>query len=852
MKKHPRQLAPSTDLNQVFRRKRLATLIATPLVLGLAAHPFTAQAKDYFNPNALESSNSDQKFVDLSQFASRGGQMPGNYRVDVYVNDSRLPARDINFIDIDGKLLPELTVAQLGEMGVKLAAFPALQQLAPAQTISELGKYIPDASSSLNFNLLRLDISIPQAALTSEARGYVDPSEWDQGLNAALLNYNISGANTKRDSGGTDDSYYLNLRSGLNFGEWRLRNYSTYYDSNGRSSWQNASTYLQRDIQSLKGQLTVGDSATPGDIFASVQFRGAQLASDDNMYPDSLKGFAPVVRGIARSNARVTVRQNGFVIYQTYVPPGAFVISDLYPTSSSGDLEVIITEADGSERRSVQPFSAVPIMLREGRWKYAVSGGQYRSLANDSSKPNFLQGTLIYGLPKATTVYGGLLVSGKYAAGAVGVGHGFGDWGSVSADVTQARTELRDAPTQSGQSYRFQYAKDVAATGTTFTLAGYRYSTSGFYDFNEANFGDSGRFSSGQRQFNKRSRAQLNINQSLEGYGNFYINGYQQDYWRQNGYERNLSAGYNNSYKGVTYGLSYTYSQAPAGDGRNSNDQQFALNLQVPLGGMGSNSYASYDLNTSKQGKTRQEVGVSGTALEDNNLNYNVRQSYADGHGAGSLYAGYKASYGEANLGYNYGNGSQQVNYGLQGGIVAHPFGVTFSQQQGETMALVRAPGASGVKVQNNAGISTDWRGYAVVPYVSTYRKNRIALDSQTLADDVDLESNTRTVIPTAGALVLADFKTRIGSRALIALSYMGKPAPFGATAVLLENGAASSNTGIVGLNGEVYMSGVPDRGELQLQWTDVTEQQCKVSYTLPPAAADAVSALRTLRTSCQ
>lgn len=58
-------------------------------------------------------------------------------------------------------------------------------------------------------------------------------------------------------------------------------------------------------------------------FFDSVSFRGVQLASDDNMLPDSLKGFAPVVRGIAKSNAQITIKQNGYTIYQTYVSPGA-------------------------------------------------------------------------------------------------------------------------------------------------------------------------------------------------------------------------------------------------------------------------------------------------------------------------------------------------------------------------------------------------------------------------------------------------------------------------------------------------------------------------------------------------
>ncbi|EOT7922923.1 fimbria/pilus outer membrane usher protein, partial [Shigella sonnei] len=74
---------------------------------------------------------------------------------------------------------------------------------------------------------------------------------------------------------------------------------------------------------------------------------GVRLYSSDNMYPDSQQGFAPTVRGIARTAAQLTIRQNGFIIYQSYVSPGAFEITDLHPTSSNGDLDVTIDERDG-------------------------------------------------------------------------------------------------------------------------------------------------------------------------------------------------------------------------------------------------------------------------------------------------------------------------------------------------------------------------------------------------------------------------------------------------------------------------------------------------------------------------
>ncbi|WP_157701858.1 fimbria/pilus outer membrane usher protein, partial [Salmonella enterica] len=175
------------------------------------------------------------------------------------------------------------------------------------------------------------------------------------------------------------DSYYLNLRSGMNLGAWRLRNYSTWTRNDGNNTWDNIGTSLSRAIVPLKSQLTLGDTSTAGDIFDSVQMRGVQLTSDEEMLPDSQRGFAPVIRGIAKSNAEVTVEQNNYVIYRTFVQPGAFEINDLYPTSNSGDLTVTIKESDGSEQKFVQPFSSVALLQREGHLKYSLSAGEYRA-----------------------------------------------------------------------------------------------------------------------------------------------------------------------------------------------------------------------------------------------------------------------------------------------------------------------------------------------------------------------------------------------------------------------------------------------------------------------------------------
>lgn len=137
--------------------------------------------------------------------------------------------------------------------------------------------------------------------------------------------------------GGNTSSYFVNLRNGVNWGAWRLRHDGVWNrDEQGQAHWRTLNSYVQRDITQLNGLLTLGDAATPGDIFDSVPLRGLLLASVEEMYPDSLRGYSPVVRGIARSNAEVIVRQNGVVIDQRYVPPGRLksAISMRFPAAA--------------------------------------------------------------------------------------------------------------------------------------------------------------------------------------------------------------------------------------------------------------------------------------------------------------------------------------------------------------------------------------------------------------------------------------------------------------------------------------------------------------------------------------
>lgn len=829
--------------------------------------PNKGYSEEFFNPAFL--SGDASAVADLSRFENGEGQAPGTYRVEIYLNDLYIGTQDVSFKEAtrnrndNSGLTPCLSKVWLHQQGVNIAVIPSLTSYSENECVN-VEELIDKAETKFDFEKQILKISIPQAMLLNSYRGFISPELWDEGINALLFNYQFSGSHNKNTSIDTKNTnYFLNLTSGVNLGAWRLRNEGTwnYNKTKNKTShlWNNVRTYAQRAIIPLNSKLLLGDNFTSSDIFDSIGFRGISLSSDDRMLPDSLRGYAPTIRGIANTNAQVTIEQNGFVIYQSYVPPGAFEITDLYPTSSSGDLKVIVKEANGSVNQFTVPYSAVPILQREGRIKYALTAGEYRSGADNKEKPRFAQGTLILGLKKGWTIYEGMLIGEKYQAFSLGVGKNLGGFGAFSVDITHANSKLPDDSRVDGQSVRFLYAKSLNSMGTNFQLLGYRYSTKGFYSFAETAYermkGYSVKTQDGLTElspdisqyhnlyFTKKGRLQANISQQLGDYGSLYVMGSYQTYWNTSETDELWQVGYNTNWEGIAFNINTSINKNSNMDKR---DKRVAMSISIPLnswlgnGGKArditnsnNSAYATYNASYEQNSKVSQQVGVSGTLLEGNNLNYSAQQGYGTkGEGmSGNLSLDYRGGYGNVNAGYGYGKHWQQVNYGATGGIVVHADGVTFSQPLSDTSILVKAPGIDNASIENATGVKTDWRGYAIMPYATAYRENRVALNINTFGENAEVENPVSRVVPTEGAIVRAEFSSRIGQRAILTLHQKnGKPIPFG-TMVKSDN---QNISGIVGDEGQVFLSGLDSSGQLKAVWGVSEHQKCIINYQLP------------------
>lgn len=797
------------------------------IALALLAMIQPAAADDEFNLRILELDTPLENTSTLTNFINDNGLLPGTYLTTIMWDRDVVDKRELSWVLSDDKqrLLPELTKADLRELGVKVDAVPDMKDLDDATKIQDISRFIENARYDYDQDNQTLRLVIPQIYRDQAVAGAINPKFWDDGAPVAWTSYQFSGSQ-QHDSFGKTSSSWLGLESGINLGVWRLRNNSTWSDNTG---WEAIASTLQRDIKTLKSQLEFGQTYTNGELFDSVQMTGVKLETDTSMLPSSQQGFAPVVRGIANSDAKVTIQQNGYTIYQSNVSPGPFEIHDLSQVTSGADLEVTVEEADGSKHSFIQASASVPVLQREGAFKYSLAAGRYRGNGGEDEPP-FVQGTAIYGLPYGVTAYSGVLGASRYHAMLAGIGADLGRAGSASMDVTAARTTFDDGRDDAtGLSWRAQYSKDIPATDTTVTLASYRYSTSGFYTFQEAIDQRDSQIDDGiytyRRTNTRRSRLQINLSQRLGAWGSAYMNTYQQDYWDLPGTERSVGAGFSSSWRDISWSVSYSLTRTPDAD----SDCQVAFSVNIPFSHFLPHSWATYSVNSASGGYVSHQAGIGGTALENNNLSYNLQQSWTGnntGYGA-SLSGRYRGASGEAGLGYSYSGNNQRWNYSAQGSVVAHEHGITLGQPVRDAFAVVHIPDGSDVSIQNGRGIKTDSFGNAIVPTLTAYRHNVISVNTQG-RDDLDIEAASVDVVPTKGAAVPVNFDARVGRRGLITLIYLGKPVPFGAIVTL------DSATAIVGDDGEVWLTGLQKSVAISVQWGEEAGQQCKGTFTVP------------------
>ncbi|KAF6660223.1 fimbria/pilus outer membrane usher protein [Enterobacteriaceae bacterium EKM102V] len=789
------------------------------IVASLTLAAVHAQGRSYtFNPVLVSGGGAE---TDLSVF-SQGSQLPGMYPVDILLNGTLIDSRSVMFTlmhDKDGRqeLVPSLTRQVLSGYGVRMKHFRV------SDNEHRTGNFdlsqIPGAKTDFHFNEQSLHISIPQIYLKPGFKGIAPRKLWDDGIPAFIMNYQAGADQSfmRGHSGNTNHYSWLQLSPGVNVGAWRLRNFTSWQKTEGKPGhWQVINTYLERGISDMNSRLTLGERFTSSEIFGSVPFRGVMLASDDRMVPSSQYMFAPVIRGVARTQARVEIKQNGYTIYNQIVAPGPFALTDFNSTGAGGDFQVTVWEADGASQVFTVPFQTPAIAVKEGYLRYSMIAGQYRPSDRNVLRTPVLESTAMYGLPYGVTLYGGIQAANHYQSLSTGAGLNMGSWGALSTDLTLSRGQLSGQNTVNGQSWRMRYSKEITATNTSLSLFNVRFNQADYLSLGETLDSWKMNKTSGSDVIRNRRKSSMgvSVSQGLGKWGYLNAGADHTTFWNSSRHKTRFNAGYSVPIKDMSLSLNWFANQKPNCHGMN---HIISLWLSVPLKKWtGVDARASYRYTQPSSGNTNHSAGLYGNAF-DQRLSWSVDQRYNREEGGsrnnGDVSLGWTGTYGNISGSYSYDRDYQQRSIGIDGGLIAHRHGLTFTQTLGETNALIEAKGASGVKVQGFSGVNTDYQGYTAQPYLSPYHENTLSLDPTSLSNDAEITITDRKFVPTAGAVIPVKFRTSIGAKAIITLlGPDGIEVPFGS---LVQVNSASGSEGIVNRDGKVYLSGLPPEGQL-------------------------------------
>lgn len=807
----------------------------------------SSESKEAINFNSIFLRNENNKPVDISRFAHGNPVLPGEYQVEVKINNRWNNRANVMFIAQPGSpiALPCIDRKLIDQIGLD---FDVLSEAARAEIVrikslgcADLTQIVNGASVQFDFSTLTLDIVIPQIALRRTPRGYISPEFWDEGVPSATLAYSLNSFRSVTPSRASTSSY-LGLTSGANLGSWHLRQRSVFNtQADGTTSFQNIATYLLHDIPSLRSRLVIGDNFTDGTIFNSISYRGITIASDERMLPDSLRGYAPKVRGIARTNARVRISQSGNVLLETTVPPGNFEIDDLYPTGYGGDLQVTVYEADGSQQRFTVAYSSLIQLLRPGIWRYSATAAQVRDIQITSIE-QFAQFGVQYGFNNLITGYAGAIASSNYRAGLIGIAFNT-PVGAIALDLTQSKSDIASLSSATGQSMRLSYNKAIEQTGTNITLNAFRNLSVGYLSFRDSlvarQIATAGIDPNSLNQ--PLNLFQLNINQTLgPKRGSLYLTGSKTSYWNNSNASLQFQAGYSNYFTFSNVNLNYSIALNRVRDdatGRSAN--AILATLSFPLGTTSQSPQVSVQYSPNLPGTTAGQslqTMLSGTMDENNTINYSGSISQQSNNNSISAAIQYLSPYSTLSTSASQGTNFSQQSLGANGGIVMHEGGITFANQLTDTFGIIQALGAQGARIPNSIGAKIDSRGYGIVPYLSPYRLNNISIDPEGIPLDVEFKNTSQQITPRADASVMVRFETRTGQAVIFkAIQGDGTSLPFGAS-IYDED---ESEIGIVGQDGRIMMRTLDEAGRLKAKWGNSPDEQCSFNYQLPKKDKD-------------
>ncbi|SEN05299.1 Outer membrane usher protein FimD/PapC [Pseudomonas sp. ok272] len=795
-----------------------------------------------FNTDVLDLS--DRTNIDLSRFARSGFILPGTYSMVVQINTQPIAEQSVAFYPPDDD--PKGSQACLSpglveQLGLKRSEAGTLTwwnggQCLEVQSLPGMEVRGDLATSTLNINL-------PQAYLEYSAANWDPPSRWDEGVPGLLIDYNLTAQSNYQRNDRARNNLSGNGTLGANAGAWRLRGDWQGRVENrreGASDYQKlewSRYYAYRAIPALKARLVVGEDYLYSDLFDSFRFTGVGLKSDENQLPPNLRGYAPEVVGVAKTNAKVVISQQGRVLYETLVAAGPFRIQDLQD-AVTGTLDVRVEEQDGSVHHFQIDTAGVPYLTRPGQVRYKLAAGRPSNLQYGAEGDFFGTGEFSWGVDNGWSLFGGGITDNNYQALSVGAGRDLLMFGALSLDVTQSHANVWNE-TLSGKSYRLQYSKHFEQYDSQVTFAGYRFSERGFLSMSEyldarhyglnGELGGRGEYHEGGDNWKpigaSKALYTATVNKQFRDAGaTVYASYNKQTYWDRPDTQRwnvSVSRYFNvGTVKNMSMSLNMYRNQE-----YHYRDNGLSLTVSLPLGRSGTLSLDGSRAAGSNTFSTRYS-----DRLDERN-NYQLSAS----DNAVSGYLSHRGDQADIDVSASQQEGSySSLGVSARGGGTLTPYGAALHRTHGTggTRLMVDTGGVPDVPVRGyGSPTRSNAFGKAVIADISSYQRTAASVDLERLPSNVEATQSVTQLTLTEGAIGYRSLEVIAGEKAMAVLRLPdGSSPPFGATVKNIKQ----QDTGIVNDDGNVYLSGIKAGEQMIVSWAG--DEQCVLTLpgTLP------------------
>ena len=577
--------------------------------------------------------------------------------------------------------------------------------------------------------------------------------------------------------------------------------------------WTRLGTQFVRDFPSHMSTLTIGDSISAGNPWASqVYYGGVRYASKFSTQPSFIPFALPGVAGEVTVPSTVDLYVNNVRVSQQQVDAGPFSIQNIPVMTGQGDVRMVVTDVLGRQQIVTTSFNRSPTLLRKGVNEYVYEAGSLRygyGLPVSGYTSVFAAGTQRYGLRNALTLNGRVEIQASNQTFGVGADFALLQIGVASAAVAFSHNNLGDGVLAYAafqrQTRTFGFSANIVAASSNFRQLGLqpteRVARLTALAQISHSFGNRVSVSGGYLRREGRSHLGMPNDPSVVDFSGI-----------------NSSLNWQLSRRAT---LVAAVNYAPGSQNRTSAN----LSLIIPLGPR------DLVMASSQVDKTTATATIDYThqAPVGNGYGYRVRADAADGRGVDAgLYA--QSDFGSYLVESGWRQGNTSWRLGETGSMVWFHGKIIPTRWLSDSFGVVDVP-QTGIRVfSNNQYIaSTGRRGLVVLPQLVPYSQNAVRLDDEGVPIDLQINLEEKHIVPMPRTGVYVKFSAaKIRGALLILFTGDGNPLPLGAEV----RASGSSHTDIVALRGEVFVEDIELPGRVLARWND---RQCEAHVPAPP-----------------